>query len=318
MNKLHALEMLVIVGKQGSFASAAQLLGMNPSTISKGIERLEKEVGVRLFQRTTRSICLTTAGKKYYDIAEKVLSELRACEAELAGDILQPKGVLKVNAPASYGRLYISPMIKTFYEKYPSIDLELTFEDSFIDSIHQGFDLSVRTGKLQDNRFIVQQLSAMTIITVAAPALAHSLDRPFIAKDFINHAWIRYRFKQSGRLLPVYTLTEGKIDSHNPNQKIVMDDGEAIVDMCCDGLGLTQLPHFMLRRALSQKLLVPVMPTFTMPEAGIFITYPKRNFQPTRVQVFIDHMKVSVRELGESSQSTWADYLEPLKFCDFT
>ena len=317
MDKLHALEMFIVVSKQGSFASAAQSLGMNPSTISKGIERLEKEVGIRLFQRTTRSIHLTPAGKKYHDIAEKVLAELKECESELSGDVMQPRGLLKVNAPASYGRLYIRPMIKSFCEKYPEIDLELTFEDSFIDSIHKGYDLSIRTGKLQDNRFIVQQLSAMTIVTVASPAIANALRQPLTEEDYHKYSWIRYRFKQSGKLLPVYHYDDGQLNPHNPNQKIITDDGEAIVDMCCEGLGLTQLPHFMLRHALIKQLLVPVMPTFIMPDAGIFITYPKREFQPTRMKVFIEHMKLWILKLGEDQKGTWADQLKPLEFYDY-
>ena len=233
--------------KKGSFADAAKYLGTNPSAVSKAVERLEKSIHVRLFHRTTRSVRLTLSGERYLVTAENSLDELRACESELAEEIDHPNGVLRINLPATYGRLYIRPLLNGFCKLYPDIKIEMRFDDTFVDSIAQGFDLSIRTGPIKDSGFVTQQLSSMDIVTCASPQLADQLHRPFTPQYFGKMPWLRYKFKQTGKVLPIQTLENGELNYYDPNQFIVTDDGEVIADLCIDGLGLVQMPQFVLR-----------------------------------------------------------------------
>lgn len=306
MDKFRTLELMVAVVKQGSFAAAAKSLNTSPSTVSKAIERLETSVGVRLFQRTTRQLKLTVAGEAYFRKVNELLQELSDCEANLVDENSLAVGEIKISAPVSYGREYIRPLLPSFLALYPDISIELDIEDHHVDLIENNFDLAIRTGSLKDSRFIAQQLSCMDMVTCIAPKLLKTFKGGIQISRLEEYPWIHYRFKHSGKLMPLRVKKRNKVVIIEPEKKCVVNDGDVLLALCKEGVGLTQLPHFLAREALAKKQLVAVAPTLALPGAGIYLVYPSKDYMPLRVRLFIDFIKQHLTKNDETPRGTWA------------
>ena len=313
MDKFNALQIFLTAAKTGSFAGAAKSLGTNPSTVSKAIDRLEKEIGFSLFQRSTRKLRITESGEKYRHHVEQSLTQLSSVEEGILSEREKPHGVLKINAPVSYGRLYITPTLAEFTRLYPDITIDLSLDDAYVDIIENGHDISIRSGTIQDSRLVAQQLSAMETVTIASPNVAETLDKPIAPQDFPVLPWIQFRFKQTGRILPIHWQGKNQIETYKPEPTHIVDDGETLLAMCSDGMGYTQLPHFLVRDAILKNRVTPVMKSFAVPNAGIYAIYAKREYLPKRVTVFVEFMKKVLAEKNESPRKTWAMKLDPLK-----
>ncbi len=313
MDKFKALEIYAAVVKQGSFAEAAKALNANPSTVSKAIDRLEKSLGVRLFQRTTRQLTLTVAGEDYYQDSQGILNQLSACEENLRDESRQPVGELKVSAPVSYGRRRVVALLPEFSKRYPDISVELVLDDDHVDLVKDQFDLAIRTGSVKDSGFIAQQLSCIDMVTCASPALAKKIQGRINAENIVRYPWVHYRFKHSGKLIPFRLKTRSGIEVLNPPISHVVNDGEALLSLCVGGAGITQLPHFIAEDALSSKQLVAIAPTISSADAGIYLVYPSRDYIPLRTRLFIDFVKAALQRSDETSRGTWARKLPILK-----
>nr|WP_277922042.1 LysR family transcriptional regulator [Vibrio parahaemolyticus] len=180
MDKIRSLRFFIATLEGGSFAAAAKAHGTDPSTVSKAIHRLESDLGIQLFQRSTRQIRLTDAGRRYANTARFVLDELAACEDSLKSHNDALSGLLKINVPVSCGRLYIRPLLKEFCRRYPSITIDIHYDDAYVDIIEQGIDVSIRSGVVQDSQLIVRQLSPIDFIICGS-------------QDYLAPAWCSER-----------------------------------------------------------------------------------------------------------------------------
>lgn len=306
MDKLTALKFFIATADAGSFSGAAKQFGSDPSTISKAVRRLETELGVLLFHRTTRSLALTEAGHQYLITAKTVIDSLNNTEFELADKRNEPRGTLRINAPFTYGRRYLVPAVQSFRQKYPQVKFDLQFNDAYIDLIENRFDIALRSGALKDSRLIARQLSPMDFVVCASPALAATLPEDFSPMHFNQVPWVRFRFKQTGKLMPILFKTDGITAEMECSEDLVVDDGESMTELCVQGAGLAQMPHFALKADLDAGRLIPLFPSCTFSGFGIYIIYPKRDYLPLKTRLFIDHMRSFVEGLGETPHSTWA------------
>lgn len=307
MNNLGHLHIFVLVSETGSFASAAQVMGADPSTISKAIQSLEQRLGVLLFQRTTRKISITQEGLAYLAHVRNMLESLDDCEQQLKENTCTPSGTLKVNLPVSYGRAYVLPLIPEFCARYPDINIELHFDDAYVDIIEHGYDVAIRSGSLQEKRIIARPLSSMDFITCAAPGYLESQGiKRLTTANFSKLPWIRFGFKQSGKVMPIFSLKDGKVIEHEVNQDYKVDDGESMAVLCAAGLGLSQFPHFIAKKHIENKTLIPVYKAFPHPNMGVYVLYAKREFLPERVRVFVEFLKDKISSYGETPKGTWA------------
>lgn len=311
MDKLNLLKLFLAVVDQGNFATAASALGLSPSTVSKAISRLETDLQLYLFHRTTRQLTLTEAGKAYVDTVRRVMNDLDLCEAMLGQSNDEPKGLLKVNLPVSYGRSYILPLIAGFHRQYPEITLDLSFNDAYVDMIEQGVDVCIRSGTLEPSGLIARQLSPIDFLICAAPTYLKAYNR-ITYNDFHQHPWIRFRYRQTGRLMPIMITSNGQQHDLNPGTQFVVDDGEALADLCAQGLGLTQVPHFIARDWLQRQDIVTISPFYRPKGFGVWAIYAKRNFLPSKIRVFVNYLEESVRASGETTYSTWVEDLSIL------
>ncbi|PMG98100.1 LysR family transcriptional regulator [Vibrio lentus] len=309
MDKIRSLRFFITTLDRGSFAAAAKQYGTDPSTVSKALHRLEAELGVQLFQRSTRQLNLTSAGRQYARTARRVLDELNTCEEELQHLNNSASGTLKLNLPVSYGRRYIQPLLKEFRRQYPNIDLEIQYDDSYVDMIERGIDVSIRSGSVEDRQLIVRQLSPIEYLICASKEYIDQHGAPSGPQEFHQHTWIRFRFAQTGKLLRLRLTPDEQNQIVEVGKNIVVNDGESMAELCAQGLGLTQIPHFIARDWLNSGELVPLFPSVRPSGEGVYILYPRRELMPLRMKLFVDFMVESIQSQGESPRRTWVSDL---------
>jgi len=309
MNKLRALSFFVSTVEEGSFASAAKQYGTDPSTVSKAIQRLETELGIALLRRSTRQLNVTEAGRQYAITARRILEELGSCEADLRHQNDEVSGRLKLSLPYSYGRLYIRPMLLDFCRSYPNIELELHFDDTYTDIIEGGYDVSIRSGRVSDSQLILRQLSPMDFVICASQSYIDKFGLPENPAAFSQHAWIRFRYAETGRLAEV---NDNKGLALSVGEQFVVNDGESMSSLCAAGLGLSQMPHFVARDGLFDKRFLPIFPSYRIPGAGVYLLYAKREYLPAKVRAFVDFVTTRLSAEGETPRSTWTEKLMPL------
>ncbi len=281
MDKLSLLKLFVNAVDHGGFAAAANHLGLSASTVSKGMARLEDNLNIKLFNRSTRQVHLTDSGSRYLITARRIILELEQCEQDIKQTNDLPCGRVKVNLPVSYGRLYVVPLLQEFTQLYPDITLDISFNDSYVDILEQGIDLTIRTGKLDDQRLVARMLSPIDFILCASPAYIAANGFPSCAAEYSQHSWIRFKYPQSGRLMPITVDEAQGVGSYDPGSQYIVNDGEALAELCAQGLGLTQLPHFIARDWLKTKSIVPIHLIFVHQKAFI-VFIQNANFCPLK------------------------------------
>ena len=315
MDKMRALELFIATCDGGTFAEAARRCNTDPSTVSKAIARLESELGLTLFQRSTRQLRITPAGQNYALTIRKMLLELSDCEQSLKSVNDSPSGTLKISCAVCYAHLYLKPLLKAFTLKHPDIQFELEVSDLHVDVIENNIDIAIRTGYIKDSRLVARRLSPMDFFTCASPQYLQKYGTPQHADEFSDQQWIGFRIKQSQLLQPIFLPNNtGEYRAMERTRNHVTDDGEMMAAMCADGLGVAQLPHFLAKQGLDSGDLVSLYPHYRPPQAdsGVFVIYPKRDFLPIKVRTFIDFMVAWLETEGEGANHTWADKISPL------
>lgn len=315
MDKLRSLEIILDTCDGGSFAAAARTCGSDPSTVSKAIGRLEAQLGLILFQRSTRQLRITTAGKRYARTVRKMIQDLSSCEDELKHLNDSPSGTLRINSAVCYGHLYLRPLLRAFCQRYPAIKLELEINDIHVDIIENDIDIALRTGYVKDSRLVARRLSPMDFFTCVSPQYLEAYGTPRCPEDFQQHQWIGFRIKETQQLQPIFLPDDnGEYFPYELERSHITDDGEAMAYMCADGLGFAQLPHFLAKKGLNSGALVSLYPYFRplQSDSGVFAIYPKRDYLPANVRVFIEFLTTSLAAMGESSNHTWAEDWAPI------
>ncbi|MDX1696025.1 MAG: substrate binding domain-containing protein [Ketobacteraceae bacterium] len=210
--------------------------------------------------------------------------------------------------PVSYGRLYVLPLLSGFSEAYPDITLDLSFDDAYVDMIEHGVDVSIRSGTLDDSCLVAKQLSPIDFLICASMDYSER-HGPITRHNLMQHPWIRFRFKQTGRPMPIM-MRDGQAQVNlDPGNQNIVDDGEALADLCAQGLGLTQMSHFITRDWIRQKKIRPVFLYFRPKGFGVWVIYAKRDYLPARIKAFVGFLERAIQDIGESAYHTWAEHL---------
>jgi DNA-binding transcriptional LysR family regulator len=276
----------------GSFASAARSIGASPSAVSKSVARLEQRLGVRLLQRSTRTLGPTAEGAAYY---ERVAPHLRAIEE--ADDIVQVpetvRGVLRVTAPSTFGRPLIAAWAGSFLDRYPDIKLELSVTDRRVDLIRESFDIAVRIGELQDTSLIGRSLGVLRYVLAASPRYLDRRGMPRSIDDLKQHACLRYL--RAGRPFP-FTFADGtRIVPEGPFDT---DDAQYLIEAALEGAGITRFMRLAIQDDLANGRLRIVLPEIPMVTEPIHVLHPFGRQLPLRVRLFIDFLVEAVAGLS--------------------
>jgi LysR family transcriptional regulator, regulator for bpeEF and oprC len=274
--------------KRGGFAGAARELGLSPSAVAKSITRLEAELGVRLFHRTTRTVALTSEGHELAERCRRIVEEVEALRDEAAGTRAEPSGMLRLNVPITFGKRVIVPKLAELVLRFPAITLEVAFSDRYADVVGEGLDAAVRIGPLVDSSLIARPFAQQTLITCAAPAYLHRRGIPSTPAAINSHACVMFRLPTSGRLRPWVYSRAGRTYELAPKPVAVFNDGEALVAAAASGLGLVQVPDYMATEALAGGSLREVLKHWRSPPAPILLVYPSARRVMPRLRALLE------------------------------
>jgi DNA-binding transcriptional LysR family regulator len=258
--RLKGIVPFVCAADAGSFTSAAERLNLTSSAVSKSVARLERRLGVVLFERTTRSLALTDAGRAFYETCTRIMTELGEAEAVLAAQKREPVGTVRVALPASFGRLCVVPVLLHFSEQYPEVRPHLLFADRFVDLAEEGIDLAVRIGGPPDLPSSLGRriLGRERLIFCAAPAYLEKNGMPQTIEDLQEHACVAYGRPDGTHSPWSYALTDGQVGQCIVRPRIVAGDAEAQLAFVRAGLGIAQLATWLVREDLKSGRLVNI------------------------------------------------------------
>ena len=288
MDKLEAMNALVKVVASGSYAEAARRLGLTRSAVSKGVMELEQMLGARLLDRTTRRVTPTEAGLAYYERCMAILAQIEETEAQISRLHDEPKGILKVNAPMSFGTLYLGEAVANFMIRYGDLKVELILTDRFIDPLEEGADITVRIGQLTDSSLIARRIAPARIVLVASPDYLKKHGTPQVPTDLIDHRCLSYGHTTS---MQRWQLTEkGQPISVSIGSCMSSNNGDALRDAAVKGIGITSLPTFIVGEDIAAGRLKIVLPDNRPADLTIHALYAPNRYLAAKTRVFIDFL----------------------------
>jgi len=289
METLNSLECFVRSAESGSFAEAARRLGLTPAAVGKNVAKLEAGLGVRLFQRSTRSLTLTEAGERFLAEVGGSLSTIRSAVANLASAAGQPAGILKVSMGVTFGRDYVLPMLGDFLHRYPAISPDWHFDNSPVDLIGQGFDAAISGAMDLSPGVVARKLAPAHRILVAAPAYLAEHPAPTLPAELAQHAGILIRSPQTGRVRP-WALRNRKNDEAAIELpvRMTMSDPDATCRVAEMGLGiaLVSLPHAL--PYLERGSLLRVLPDWYVDAGQVAVYFSGHRLLPAKTRAFVD------------------------------
>jgi len=280
----------------GSFTKAADVSGHSTSYISKEVNKLEERLGMRLLNRTTRSISLTVEGSLYYQQCQQIIENAVAAESMLAGHQVEPQGTLRVSCPISFGLSRVRPSLAKFMCRHPKLNVELDLNDRKVDLVAEGWDLVIRASReLEDSSVISRKFMTAQLITIASPDYLKKHGTPQIPQDLSQHQTISYSHLKHPTLWS-YQLADGKTVDVNVKSRLISNSPDMELAMCVAGQGITRMPQFNLHDELETGKLIKLFPDLPPDEVGVYMMYPSRKHLSSKVRHFIDFM---VAELGD-------------------
>lgn len=297
------LDAFIAAADEGSFSAAARRLGLTPAAVSKSVNRLELRLGVRLFQRSTRSLALTTDGERLYGQVRLPWSEIGDALTDLSQGAGKPAGTLKVGLAHTVGRTYFVPLLDEFTRRYPDVVPDLYFDNRQVDLVADGFDVAIGGGIELTDALIARELASMQIVLVASPAYLTAHAAPSQPQELARHRGLLRRSLSTGRLVP-WTL------KHSGGQEVVasvrpvavMDDPEALACAAASGMGIAMLPLAHVLPLLDSGALVRVLPGWYAETRPLSIYYSSRKLVPAKVRVFVDYVVEQFRASGHAAR----------------
>jgi DNA-binding transcriptional LysR family regulator len=288
MDKLDAMNAFARVVSAGSYAEAARRMGLTRSAVSKAVTELEHLLGVRLLDRTTRRVTPTEAGRAYHERIVGILAEVESTESAVARLHDEPKGLLKINAPMSFGTLYLGPAIAEFMVAYADLRIELILNDRFIDPIEEGFDVTVRIGALPDSSLVARKLAPARRVLVASPAYLQKRGSPKTADDLIHHRALSFGHSQAAQR---FELTHrGESLSVPVASCLCSNNGDILRSAALHGNGIALLPTFLVGPDIATKKLAVVLSDYQPTGLDIYAVFAPNRYLAAKTRVFIDFL----------------------------
>lgn len=288
MDRLAGMESFVAVAETGSFSAAAKRLGLSRAVVGKRVAALEKAMGAQLLNRTTRRVSITGPGAEFYERCRIIIEEFATAGHELARNQVDPEGIIKLNAPMSFGQLHLAPVLLDFMERYPKIVVHLVLTDQFVDVIAEGYDLVVRIGDLDDSSLISRQLAPVSRILCASPDYIQTSGMPQTPADLAGHRLLHYGWHRTGTRWDL--LNSNGSTSVDVSVGYCVNNAEVLAAAAVAGRGITLLPTFVVGADLQIGRLVRVLPDYEATTVGLHAIWPPSRLQPTRVRRLIDFL----------------------------
>jgi DNA-binding transcriptional LysR family regulator len=301
------LAFFATVVKEGSLSAAARELGVSPPAVSKRLAQLERRLGVRLLNRTTRRISLTAEGEVYVEASRRILSEIGELEQRISSTRAAPKGLLRVNATLGFGRAYVAPVVSAFRRRYPEVEVLLHLTDRPVNLTDEAFDVGIRFGDLPDARIIARKIASNRRLLAASPRYLDQRGRPASPHDLTRHDCLVLR--QNDSVYGLWRFTRGRRgESVKVRGPLSSNDGSVVLGWALDGHGIVMRAEWEMADHFRAGRLEPVLTDFALPPADIFAVYPERHHLSARVRVFVDFLVERFRAYavrGPGMPSRW-------------
>ena len=288
---LDGVEVFLSVAQHRSFRRAAAELGVTPSAVSQTVRVLEARIGAALFIRTTRSVGLTEAGERFLSHAKPAFDELVAASEVARGLGQRPTGLLRLSVPRAVMPILLEPLIASFCQAYPEVEVEISTSKELIDLAAEGFDAGIRLGQFVDADMVAVPLTPpFRLIVVGSPAYFAGRSRPMHTDDLRQHACLRWR--RSNGALALWSFNDnGHTIEIAVSGPLIANDFSTMLGAAVEGMGLAQLPEPMAAEGLRTGKLVHVLEPFAPVTPGVFLYYPSRRQMMPKLRAFIDHVK---------------------------
>ena len=283
MDKLRAMQVFVHIVEAGSLTGAAAVLGMSGPAVVRSLAALERAIGVRLLQRTTRRSSLSDEGREYYERCKRVLAAVDEADTSMSARRSEPHGRLRITAPATYGRMHVAPIVNAFIAKYPAVEVDLLLLDRVVDLIEEGLDAAVRIGELPDSTLVARALGETRRVVCAAPAYLRRAGIPKTPADLQAHRCIVF----SGLAAANEWSFGAKRQRVAVRPVLRTNQVDAALDACIRGLGCGQFLSYQVEAALREGKLKRLLKEYEPPPLPIHIVYPHARPSPN-VRVFIE------------------------------
>lgn len=297
MYSLKGMKIFIHVAESGCYAEVGRILGLSASAVAKCINKLENELGIRLFHRTTRSIGLTQEGLFFYNRSKQIVNFINETNSMMASKLEDPKGTLHINVPHIFGHAILLPLLPKFRNSFPDIELIIDFDDHIIDIIKEGVDVAIRIGDLNDSRFICHSIGDQNYVVCGSSHYFECYGMPLLPSDLISHSCIHFKHPSSG-CLANWSFKPPYADLELPSN-IMFNNSFACLRATIDNLGIARLPVYIAQDAIHSGILKPILTEFMNPQGKLSVIWPTNRHLSPKIRAFIDFI---IEELQANKQ----------------
>lgn len=289
MSRTDPLQTFVSVVRARNFSTAAESLGITPSAVSKQISGLEERLGVRLLNRTTRSVSPTEAGQMFYQHCENILDSISEAEKLVTDFDDTPRGRLRITAMSNFGRKELARIFSDFSDKYPDISFDLHISDRPLDIVKEGYDFALRIGSLEDSRLIAKPVAEQRIVICASPEYLKEWGTPQNLSEVLNHRILIVANAEYARINWLRQFEkEHNFSLANIERKLTVNDIDLIYEACLAGMGITALPTYIADKHIKNGELVRLFSDMDIPVRTIKVVFPQNRYLASKSRAFLD------------------------------
>lgn len=290
MDRLEEMLAFTKVVELKSFTAAADRLGISKSVISRRMTDLENRLGARLINRTTRRLGVTEVGQAFYARCQRILADIEEAEETITNLHAEPRGILRVNAPMSFGVKHLAPAIAAFLDRHPDIRIDMDLNDRLVDVIDEGYDLAVRISRLKDSTLIARKLAPCRFVVCASAGYLDRHGRPRTPEDLASHNCLIYTNGPGPEQWPFRPSGEGPVHIVRVSGNLRVNNGDILCEAAVNGLGVAVLPTFIAGDAISRGRLEVVLAGHAVTETSVYAVYPHNRHLSNKVRTFVDFL----------------------------
>lgn len=289
MDLVVGMSMFRRVVEAESFSAVARETSVSQPTISKHVSALEKHLGVKLLNRSTRQLALTESGKEYYHHCIRILDELAEAEASVGKQKTELTGTLRVNVPVSFGRLEMLPMLWSFMKEYPAITLDIVMDDHYVDLVKEGIDLAIRIGPLFDSSLVARKLGCYQRVTIATRSYLKEFGEPKTLEDLQQHSCVVFTLLTTGNTWQYNK--DGELKKVRVRGRISTSSPDTMREAVLQGFGIAVAPTWLVQDKIDDGSLEVILKNYSPTEMELNAIYPERHYVPEKVHALIDHLR---------------------------
>ncbi|WP_225033898.1 LysR family transcriptional regulator [Paraburkholderia sp. XV] len=282
------LAMFAKVAEEGSFAAAARAMGVSVATVSRGVARLEDRLGARLFNRTSRQLSLTEFGRTICEKASEIYRQAEEAESAAREMSVQPRGLVRLAVPMSFGLHWVAPLLPDFFRAYPEVSIDLHLSDAPVDLVADGFDAALRIAALPDSSLVARRLCAVTQFVVASPDYLRREGRPAHPRELVDRPCLSYAYRARSEVWR-FTNDAGEEEPVMPTGPLRVTNSDALLPTLLDGLAIAELPEFIAGEYLADGRLEAILTDWSLTRGGLYFVTPSARARPAKVAALSDY-----------------------------